>query len=372
VTDLDRARLDRVLPAAAGSPDWDDVLGRAGVRERRQRIVVVAAVALVAVVATASALAVRTFVLDRGFIGLPPVGAAPSAQGSGTVVLHFYGRSHTFGGRLSRVWVYADGRMIWDREGPVLMGANEHVSGLIEERLTPEGVELLRSEIVATGLFGRDHAFLTNAPGSSSPTMVQRASVWGAIQVREDDRLVRLTWENPDIDPDKDEGTIGTSEELGLLERVDALVTDPASWLPASAWAQRKTRAYVASRYAVCWGHRPELPWDERPPTIETSRILGLLPAPAEDLLRRGSIGADPNVDWPPAACSVVPTEEARRVARALDDGALERLGSGESGRESLYRLAYRFEPPDPHPGWIYVYFEPVLPHGEWMCSACG
>ena len=32
MTDLDRTSLDRILPATPGSPDWDDVLDRAGAR----------------------------------------------------------------------------------------------------------------------------------------------------------------------------------------------------------------------------------------------------------------------------------------------------------------------------------------------------
>ncbi len=34
MTDLDRTSLDRILPATHGSPDWDDVLDRAGARSR--------------------------------------------------------------------------------------------------------------------------------------------------------------------------------------------------------------------------------------------------------------------------------------------------------------------------------------------------
>jgi hypothetical protein len=48
----------------------------------------VAAAALVAVVGTAAAIGtVRDFILDRGFIGLPPQGATPSAPESGELVL---------------------------------------------------------------------------------------------------------------------------------------------------------------------------------------------------------------------------------------------------------------------------------------------
>ena len=81
--DLDHASLDRVLPSTPGSPDWDDVMSRFRKHQgrRRRRLVVLVAAALVAA-GTASAFGtVRDFILDRGFVGLPPVGSV--AQHSG-------------------------------------------------------------------------------------------------------------------------------------------------------------------------------------------------------------------------------------------------------------------------------------------------
>ena len=65
---------------------------------------------------------------------------------------------------LVRVWVYADGRMIWARRTAAPRGfpqarTRSH-SGYLEQRLTPEGVELLRSRLVATGLFDRSLTLL--------------------------------------------------------------------------------------------------------------------------------------------------------------------------------------------------------------------
>jgi hypothetical protein len=135
VTELDRASLDRILPSTPGSADWDDVLGRfrAARGRRRRRVAALAAAGVLVAAGTASAFGtVRDFVLDRGFVGLPPQGATPSAPESGELVLSLYGRSttHIRQGEdpdgvgqpidpLTRVWVYADGRMNWDREGRV-------------------------------------------------------------------------------------------------------------------------------------------------------------------------------------------------------------------------------------------------------------
>ena len=117
--------------------------------------------------------------------------------------------------------MYADGRLI--RLG-VSRDNGTPLRGFLEQRLTREGVKLLRSEIVSAGGFG--HA--QPPPGSESlprqpPT----------IQVRKGDRLVPLRWASD-------------------LERLEARLTDPESWLPASAWKQRKIRAYVPSRFEVC------------------------------------------------------------------------------------------------------------------------
>ena len=85
--------------------NWDDVLDRAGAQKvggplgrfraaqgrRRRRLVVLAAVALVAV-ATASAFAVRAFVIDKGIVGLPPVGATPSTPESGVLEMYYWVR----------------------------------------------------------------------------------------------------------------------------------------------------------------------------------------------------------------------------------------------------------------------------------------
>jgi len=77
---------------------------------------------------------------ERGLIGLPPVGSSPSAPEVGRLVDCW----PVNGGRvpyLGMVRLYADGRLIWNYyfgEG------NSRSTGHIEQRLTPEGVELLR------------------------------------------------------------------------------------------------------------------------------------------------------------------------------------------------------------------------------------
>jgi hypothetical protein len=272
---------------------------------------------------------------------------------------------------MASVYVYADGRVILQREGGAPGGANKRTSGLLEQRLSPDGVDLLLSEVLSTGLF--DHEL----------ELLREHGFAGTIQARNGDRLVRVYWENRRppaqiLDPQQYPDTPATPEQERALERLDALLTDPAASLPASAWQDREIRAYVPSRYAVCWGHRPEQSPDQPTPSIPPSRVLNLLPATVADLLRhRGYVpwnGGGPLPPGnPPEACSVVPTEEARTVAQALSAAGLEERGGGEGrGSESLSRLTYRFKAPDARPGHGYIYFEPTLPHGEWTCTPCG
>jgi hypothetical protein len=86
-----------------------------------------------------------------GFGGLPPEGATPSTPLRGELVMK------SRGGGLGSPWhnvnVYADGRLIWSRQSTreVSIGRCCTVPRWIEQRLTPEGVELLRSGAVPLG-----------------------------------------------------------------------------------------------------------------------------------------------------------------------------------------------------------------------------
>ena len=141
------------------------------------------------------------------------------------------------------MWVYADGRMIWEREGartPVPEGANQFTSGLLEQRLTPEGLELLRSEVLATGLFERDLVLDVPQFGDLSH---------GAAEIRRDGRLVSGEWNCPFAA--RCDSTTATPEQVSALRRLDMLLSNPALVLPPSAWAVRKVRAYVTLRDAA-------------------------------------------------------------------------------------------------------------------------
>jgi hypothetical protein len=160
-------------------------------------------------------------------------------------------------------------------------------------------------------------------------------------------------------------------------ERLCGRLADPASWLPASAWEDRQIRAYVAPRYAIKYVALPK--------TLERSRILSLLPPPAEDMLRSKDAVAEYGQQGSPAFPPLLPitayvsdltTKEARALAQALDEAGLRRdRRPGE--------LVYSFEipgtsvdPPRPEKGpvrnEVFIIFWPYLPDGQSICTECG
>jgi hypothetical protein len=351
MTDLDRASLDRILPSTAGTPDWGDVMSRADAAQSRQRrrIVVLAAAALVAVVGTTAAVGGA-----RDFMRFPF--ATPSGPESGELVLHWYGRSATHasepGAPLVKTWVYADGRMVWHWEGQTREGIP---AGLVEQRLTSDGVELLRSEAVASGLFDRSRILVL------PPDYVEGWG-WGWAEVHRDDRLVRLQFA-PDANHSPirlGEGTTATPEQVAAVRRVDALLTDPVSVLPSSAWADREIRAYEPSHYALCLHVSPP---------ADVSRPLSALPARVEEVLRDASwkeseselieaLGGTRTkvVGLEATYCAKVETDEARGVAEAV---------FGVDRDPLLHQQSYPLVGGARYPPGTRISFHPYLPHGE-------
>jgi hypothetical protein len=188
------------------------------------------------------------------------------------------------------------------------------------------------------------------------------------MDVPDGDRLVRLQWRTVGGNAEEDaltrenfEGTIATPEQLAALRRVEAVLTDPASVLPASAWAVREVRAYVPSHYAVCMSTSPPK---------DPSDLLSLLPARAADILRdKGRKQLDGEVvdaregyavvlGESVTYCSKLTTVEAREVADAVS--GLERT---EWPLSLVYRVAEGVN------NWeeTQISFDPYLPHGVFL-----
>lgn len=326
---------------------------RAGSSRGRRFALTVAVAACAVVLAAAAALAVRVFVLDKGFVGLPPNGATPSTPESGRLVASLAGRSTT-NENLALVYLYADGRLIWARHEALPDGANPVVTGLLEQRLTSEGVERMLSRLVSTGLFDHDVA------------LVSDRFIWGHADVRAAHRLIGVDWSRPDTDladPDSPDRVTATPDQERGLERLDALLAHPTRGLPASAWAERGIRAYVPSMFAVCWDSSPARVSD---PQSDPSRVLSQLPPAARDLLvgkkstrRRGKRGWAGGPYYPSATdCADVTTAEARFLSRALAAAGIERTDPPAG-------LQYSFGLRGGTRETAGITFEPLLPNGE-------
>ena len=142
---------------------------------------------------------------------------------------------------------------------------------------------------------------------------------------------------------------LATSEQVSALEDISALIDDPASW-PANAWEDRDLETFVPSNYRV---------WlrvfsDTRPDLPVGAREWALLPGPATDVLRLGT-----KVN--PASYELT-TDQTRALAEALNEAEIEQLTPMPMGEAVLrYRLDDPFEPGNS----LYLFFGPVLPHGE-------
>ena len=119
---------------------------------------------------------------------------------------------------LGELRVLADGRLIWQKFEDLPEGANSLSTGLLEQRLTPEGVELMRAEAYAAFRSGD-----VRRCGPGAYTLFYVPAGGGGF-----------------------EGNTISADNEHL-----ARVMDPWSWLPATAWEDRQIRAYVPTRYLV-------------------------------------------------------------------------------------------------------------------------
>jgi hypothetical protein len=271
-------------------------------------------------------------------VGLPSPGATASTPEHGRVVLSLGGGVGT---PWTAVWVYTDGRVIWgDVTGYFPPGApTEGATGFVEQHLTPAGVEFLRTQVLSTGLFEHDLELFLDRTGMLT------------IEVRNGDRLVRLTWAVQrslvgDAPP-------ATPEQANALQGIHALLSDPTSW-PASAWEDEDPATFVPSRYQV-WLRvfADQYSGSDVEPNVG-DREFGLLPTRAADILRGGTPVRDATYE--------LTTDEIRALAEALNEAGLEPWGPSGMGEAVLrYSLDNPYQPGTS----LWVFVGPVLPHGE-------
>jgi len=261
------------------------------------------------------------------------VGAGTTARSEpavGETVLHLQGDVE--------VAIYADGRVNW--------AIGDGDPGYLQRRLTPEGVERLRSRAVSTGLFEQDQGLTLDHV--DDPGLREHGVVRGSMEVRRGDRSVIVVWGEgrsavrswaEAFVPRDLETSAATAEQEAEVSELVAFFRDPTAWtLPRRMYVQPETSPFVPSRLRVVY--------DAGAPDWST------LPSPAREIIRGSrleGLSRDP--------CRVISTDQAREVARALTQAGIG--ADYDSQRGGLgFRAAGSF-----------VHSKPALPH-EVTCDA--
>ncbi len=287
---------------------------------------------------------------------LPPEGATPSTPETGELVAAIMWSNPTpepRGGEGASINLYADGRLIswWacppsERSCSVSYATggtdpttpaevlSEQRPGLIEQRLTADGVERVRREFLSTGLFNTDPA----GAGIAVPC-------WCTIQVRDGGRLLSAGAT----------GAESTEEVKRQTDRLVAYVTTLDSSLPASAWEDRTIRPYVPSHYKVCVWEKPGIPHVETDiqAVPHRSKVLAKrLPTPLVELLDEQGWVRTPSRD-----CVDLTTQLAWKLAEGLTAAGVWHNGWAP-------QLLYQPWIGSPYSKQISINLEPILPDG--------
>jgi hypothetical protein len=263
--------------------------------------------------------------------GLPPAGAALSDPTAGQLVLSYDGNvtypATTF-------WLYSDGRLITTRTYPIPGGMKRPFVGLWEQRLTASGVQLLVDRALATGFFDDD---LTLA----------REQAFLFMRVRNGLRLVEFNWEAARaVDPTT---PLATGDQASALMALSDFLINPDGW-PSDYWQDRSLQPYLPFSYGICVRGVPD--------PVDPMHIWAQLPEEALNVVTDG----DPIQN---GACRLISTDNARQLARMLDDA-----GFGRSGPDATHVwVRYSLRDPDNASEDLWFSFEPVLPDGEptWL-----
>jgi hypothetical protein len=257
------------------------------------------------------------------FAGFPADGVKASTPTSGKMLLSLRPTANT-------TWtVYADGRIIWQKwtelgdATVVPRGARRLDTGWVQQRLTLQGAQMVRSKVLSTGLF--EHNLILE---------LGRGHPWALHQVRRGDRIVTVDGVSSPDPSWNEHFTKATPSQMLALASIEKLVAHPATYLPPTAWADQQIRPFVPARYTIAL--------DRGYPD------LAMLPARAraalsqyKDLRRHG--------------CQVVTTSRARALLHAFAEAGIS-PSDNHAFNIAFDAAALR----SPHP--TYLHLHPALP----------
>lgn len=360
-----RARVERAMAAAeAPAFTFDGFMGRRERHRRRQRLaagVVALAVFLVPLIIFANGGLDRSTAVDT-----PAPVDEPSVVPTDTVI--DYGKGDLVVSMtarpgvnrwpndmqpVSQVWIYGDGQVIVRHElgccRPALPGEPQDwdVTPLLGSRLSPEGLELVRSELLVSGLFETD----TNFSAASAITPLG----WGSMYFDDGTSATTIGWgggSRVDAEP----GFLSDRQRDELV-RISSGLADMEAWLPPEAWDDGSAEAhiYTPAAYAICFweGDRAYGAPLERPV------VPDVLPVDARRILVNSWQTFD--LGWSEPRCAVLPYDDAVNLETILSDAGATPLGPGDAGTMSGGYLIGSDEL-----GEVVASFEPILPHGTW------
>jgi hypothetical protein len=238
---------------------------------------------------------------------VPPEGATPSTPETGELVAAvafspFIDFPDADRWRDTSINLYADGRLI--RLAPDAPGT------MAEQRLSAEGVELVRSELLSTGLFDGEQM---------NPDV--GVSCGCQVRVRDDAGRFAVPAVGDHYPTDAERAMVDPGVK-GAVDHLVEFITHLDSSLPASAWADREVKAYVPSRYQFSVWYEPyqapaylRLGGNNRAVPDLSNVLAQFLPTPLLQVLdERGWL----HTDW--ADSTEVPTADARALDQVLTD----------------------------------------------------
>lgn len=311
---------------------FDDLERRARRRVEVRRTGILAAVVAVAVVAGIGATQIADRDRQTGPSPIDRTQQTPPTQGpipaptptpvKGEPVLHL----QSWGGEERTpvdLAVYADGRVIW--------GHNDE-EGLLQMRLTREGIEWLQARSTSTGLFERDLAL-----GMDDTS--------GNMRIHRGDRSVLLAWGQAPGEVAElgmqDQFLAATESQADELIELEQFLRDPDAWaLPPRMFERREPSQFIPTHLWVSWDRS----------TPDPSR----LPSPAREVLTQN---LEPVLD---GSCGVITLVQAQRMVQAM-----EQVGHIESDDVND---GIAFTMPGEH-GPSFLHAHPSLPHDTGPCD---